>query len=251
MILFPSDFDNHCHVFRADLPMVEGRRYTPACDALPERLCQELGHHGLKGAVLIQPSFLGSDNSYLLNTLKANQVNTSLKFKGVVVLDPASPPDEKTLDRMMQLGVIGVRLNLFKQEKVFDYRHWKPLLSGVEDRGWHIELHSDPAALDAILPVLVRSHKRVVIDHLGLVSDTRTCVGLKTILRLPAERLWVKNSAPYRIKLQPAIKAEHHFNKLVHIFSDHLGVDRLVWGSDWPFTQFENSITYRDMVARR
>ena len=231
--------------------MAEDRRYTPARDALPERLCQHLGYHGLKGAVLIQPSFLGSDNSYLLDTLKANQVNTSLSLKGVVVLDPVSPPDQKTLDRMMQLGVIGVRLNLIKQEKMFDYNHWKPLLSAVEDRGWHIELHSEPAALDFILPVLVRNHKQVVIDHLGLVSDTLTCVGLKTILKLPAERLWVKNSAPYRIKLLPTIKAEHHFNQLVHIFSDHLGVDRLVWGSDWPFTQFENSITYRDMVARR
>ena len=31
---------------------------------------------------------------------------------------------------------------------------------------------------------------------------------------------------------------------LRRIYADHLGNDRLVWGSDWPFTQFEAQMTY-------
>lgn len=231
--------------------MVEGRRYTPMCDALPERLCQLLEQHGLQGAVLIQPSFLGSDNSYLLNTLSTHQDHPAVKFKGVVVLDPVKPPCQKTLDKMTQLGVIGVRLNLINQEKTFDYSHWQPLLSAIDDEGWHIELHCEAAALESILPVLVRNHQRIVIDHLGLVSDIQTCGGLKTIVGLPAEKLWVKNSAPYRIAVQPTVKTEKYFDELIRIYTDYLGAERLVWGSDWPFTQFEASVSYVEMAARR
>ncbi|MBX2880945.1 MAG: amidohydrolase family protein [Granulosicoccus sp.] len=232
--------------------MVENRRYTPKRDALPEHLCQLLVKHGLSGAVLIQPSFLGSDNSYLLDTLSKYQTATSLTFKGVVVLDPDTLTDTETLQQMSELGVIGVRLNLIKQDNNFNYSRWNTLLSAVEDREWHIELHCDPASLESILPVLVRNHKKVVIDHLGLVEDTRTCVGLKTILNLPAERLWVKNSAPYRIDLsQLTLNRANHFQELIRIYSDYLGEDRLVWGSDWPFTQFENSASYEDMVKHR
>ena len=31
---------------------------------------------------------------------------------------------------------------------------------------------------------------------------------------------------------------------LRHILADHLGPDRLIWGSDWPFTQFEHQMSY-------
>ena len=92
MGLSAGRYDGHCHVFRADLPMISGRRYTPEYHAEPETLCQLLSINELKGALLIQPSFLGSDNSYLLQTLSRYAEHQALVFKGVVVLDPLAIP---------------------------------------------------------------------------------------------------------------------------------------------------------------
>lgn len=244
-----GSFDHHCHVFRVDLPMVNQRRYTPDYDALPEELCVHLQDHKLDGALLIQPSFLGTDNSYLLDTLTCYASDTSIEMKGVVVLDPHDVPDRKVFDAMDKVGVIGVRLNLIKRPKAFDYAVWKPLLKEVESRNWHVELHCEAEKLSRILPTLIRNHTKVVIDHFGLVTDTEKCAGLKAILNQPPERLWVKTSAPYRLnQLADQQLQQTYIKELNLIFRNHVGPEHLLWGSDWPFTQFEKQVCYADMV---
>lgn len=244
-----GSFDHHCHVFRADLPMVNQRRYTPEYDALPEELCAHLTEHGLDGALLIQPSFLGTDNTYLLETLKRYASNINIKMKGVVVLDPYNIPDHSTFSAMDKIGVIGVRLNLIQRSKTFDYAMWKPLLEEVESRNWHVELHCEAEALSRILPTLTRNHTKVVVDHFGLVTDTEKCNGLKVILDQPPDRLWMKASAPYRLNhVANQQSKQTRINELNQIFKDHVGPEHLLWGSDWPFTQFEKQVCYEDMV---
>ena len=240
-------FDGHAHVFRSDLPMVEGRRYTPDYDATPEELCVLLDQHGIDGALLVQPSFLGSDNSYLLETLSSHPDRT---FMGVIVLDPDQRPDPARLQDMAGMGVIGIRLNLLRRAETFLYDDWRPLLSATERLGWHIELHCEADHLRSILPALVANHGKVVVDHFGLVADIDNCSGLATILEQPRERLWIKASATYRIDPLAAVDAQtSHAAKLRGIYADHLGTDRLVWGSDWPFTQFEDTATYEQVAA--
>ena len=252
MELIHSCLDSHCHVFRADLPMTPQRRYTPKYNALPEQLGELLREHGLQGALLIQPSFLGTDNSYLLDTLSTYAQHETLSFKGVVVLDPTTIPDRQTLADMDDSGVIGIRLNLFGQASLFDYTIWKPLLTEAEVRGWHIELHCEASKLAHILPVLVRNHAKIVLDHLGLVTDIKNCTGLKTILDQPAERLWIKKSATYRLNFPGnELELKKHVSQLTRLYRDHIGEDRILWGSDWPFTQHEHIISYKEMVDFR
>jgi len=150
---------------------------------------------------------------------------------------------------MENIGVIGVRLNLVQRSKTFDYALWKPLLQEVESRNWHVELHCEADALSRVLPALTRHHTKVVVDHFGLVTDTEKCNGLKVILDQPPERLWVKASAPYRMNHIADQQAQlTHFNELKRIFKDHVGPEHILWGSDWPFTQFEKHVFYEDMV---
>lgn len=242
-------YDGHAHVFRVDLPMAEGRRYTPKNDALPETLCQFLYEYQLDGSLLVQPSFLGSDNGYLLKTLTRYAGHGRLKFKGVVVLDPLTKPDPGRLRAMGDLGVIGVRLNLLRQADAFRYSDWRPLLTETERLGWHVELHCEAKHLNPILPALVRRHGRVVVDHFGLVTDARRCSGLKTILSQPREQMWIKASAAYRIATKSFSEVPHdHIEHLRDLYVDRLGPDRVVWGSDWPFTQFEEVTTYADAI---
>lgn len=245
-------YDGHCHVFRADLPMISERRYTPDYDALPETLSKLLSEHYLDGALLIQPSFLGSDNQYLLDTLyRLKQLDPERVFKGVVVLDPASPPDDKVLSQLSAKGVIGLRLNLYRYAARFDYAVWQPLLQKIEKQGWHIEVHCEANMLQSILPSLTQHHSKIVIDHFGLVTSVEQCSGMKTLLSLPPEKLWIKMSAPYRLKQHLSEKNKQSHDEILQllytVFSNFLGDDRLVWGSDWPFTQFEDNVSYSDM----
>lgn len=245
MDLPAGQFDGHCHVFAASRPMVENRRYTPDYDASPEKLCCHLKTFGLSGALLVQPSFYGSDNSYMLEILAELSTKTDLVFRGVVVLEPGIAPDLGALRALSEQGITGLRLNLLRRAESFDHGLWQPLLSAVDSLGWHIELHAEEEHLPRLLPQLMRHYSKVVLDHYGLITSTENSPGLRAILDQPRERLWVKTSAVYRVHPQ-ADRSEDvaRMAPLRHILADHLGPDRLIWGSDWPFTQFEHQMSY-------
>jgi len=98
--------DCHAHVFRRDLPMPDRRRAPAGYDATVDDYLRQLDANGLSHGVLIQPSFLGTDNSYFLKALRA----WPKRLRGVVMLDPGT--DERTLAELDALGVRGLRLNL-------------------------------------------------------------------------------------------------------------------------------------------
>ena len=97
--------------------MVEPRLYTPNCDAFPEDLFSLLSKYGLDGALLVQPSFLGADNSYLLKVLEDYFYSTDITLRGVVVLDPLTPVDAAWLKELDEMGIVGARLNCFSAGK--------------------------------------------------------------------------------------------------------------------------------------
>ena len=85
------------------------RRYTPNYDATLDDYVARLREVGLTGSILVQPSFLGTDNSFMLAAMEAVSDAPDLVFKGVVVLDPSEgAPD---VDALSEAGVIGIRLN--------------------------------------------------------------------------------------------------------------------------------------------
>ena len=238
-------YDGHCHVFTADLPMAKERRYTPRYDAVPQSLCEHLRTFGLSGALLIQPSFLGSDNSYLLDCLERLGSESGLVFRGVIVLDRCSVWDWGRLRELGRKGIVGVRLNLFGNGGDFRYGDWRPQLAAIERLGWHIELHVESERLPAILPQLARHHSRIVIDHFGLIREIDANPGLQAILGLPIESTWIKASAAYRIYPEHERYDDVRWlAPLYRIYADRFGPDRIIWGSDWPFTQFEDRMNY-------
>ena len=75
---------------------------------------------------------------------------------------------------------------------------------------------------------------------------------MRALLVAPPDRLTVDPSAPYRI--YPAIPpddAAAWCKPFAGALADRFGPDRLVWGSDWPWTQFEDSMRYEQTVAWR
>lgn len=98
--------DTHAHVFHQGLALADTRRHTPDYDATLAQYLELLDGHGLSHGVLVQPSFLGTDNSHLLQALRA----APARLRGVAVVDPAI--DDPGLQALAAAGVVGIRLNL-------------------------------------------------------------------------------------------------------------------------------------------
>jgi predicted TIM-barrel fold metal-dependent hydrolase len=230
--------DTHAHVFHRGLKLAPGRRYAPDYDAPLDLYLKQLDDNGMSNGVLVQPSFLGTDNSYLFESLKT----ANGRLRGIAVIDPDVATEE--VMRLDQAGVVGIRLNLVGQPLPdLSAPQWKALLANVKAADWQIEIQRNASDLAALVPKLLDNGVRVVLDHYGLpdpklgVSDP----AFAAILKLGASRnVWVKVSAPYR----NGADGEAFAKQAYPLLRDAYGVDRLLWGSDWPHTQFETSQTY-------
>ncbi|WP_109513873.1 amidohydrolase family protein [Pseudomonas ovata] len=235
--------DTHAHIFRQDLPMVPGRRYSPHYDALVEDYLKHLDRHGLAYGVLIQPSFLGTDNHYLLAALR--RYPQRLRAVAVVEADVS----EAQLDELAEAGVVGIRLNLIGKA-LADYTGpaWTGLFERLARRGWQVEIQRGIDDVALIVPDILACGVDVVIDHFGLPTggiepekpNHKAFLGL-----LAHERVWLKLSAPYRSQSN----LEQARQVLAQVRESSGGIARLLWGSDWPNTQFEDQTDYERQVA--
>ena len=225
--------DSHAHVFHRGLTLAAERRYTPGYDAPLRDYLEKLDCDGLSHGVLVQPSFLGTDNSYLLECLR----RAPQRLRGVAVIDPASPHSD--LPGLAEAGVVGIRLNLIGRAiPDFGGRDWRALLEMVGRFGWHVEVQRDASGLVAVLPRLLDVGVQVVVDHFGLPDPVAgACdLGFQRLLEFGrSQQVWVKLSAPYRWAATGSAWPTHLYPRLRGAF----GLGRLMWGSDWPHTQFE------------
>jgi predicted TIM-barrel fold metal-dependent hydrolase len=232
----PSIIDTHAHVFRRDLPMAADRRYTPAQDAPLDRYLAVLDRHGVSWGVLVQPSFLGTDNRFLLRSLK----KAAGRIKGIAVVDPAA--GRQTLKILQWVGITGIRLNLFGLPTLPDLAgdDWRRLHGELVERNWQVQVHVEGARLPTLLPSLLDTGVRIVVDHFGRPDPAQgtRCPGFQALLRAAETgRVWVKLSAPYRLGGGDAFA---YAAALLAAF----GPERLLWGSDWPWTQHEDGMAY-------
>lgn len=233
--------DSHAHAWPADALLVAGRRYTPPRAVPVETYAAVLQDHGIDRGVLVQPSFLGTDNGALVAALSRHPD----RLRGVAVVEPdIAEPD---LTRLDAAGVVGIRFNLIGDEPfpdLADAAH-RRLLGLVKDLGWHVEVHAEGERWRAILPPLIAAGLPVVVDHCGRPTPGRgvACPGFQAVLAAAdTGRLWVKLSGPYRCNGGDAAP-------VVAALLERLGPERLVWGSDFPWTQFETTRTYADGLA--
>src|SRR5690606_27385419 len=111
-------------------------RYLPDRDATLDEYLGHLDANGISHGVLVQPSFLGTDNGYMLAALR----RAPQRLRGVAVIDPDVP--EEDLWRMAEAGVVGIRLNLIGQPLPELGTHsWRRLFKTLNTLNWHIEIH--------------------------------------------------------------------------------------------------------------
>lgn len=228
--VLPLAVDTHAHVFHPRLPMTPGRRHTPTYEASLSAYLALLDAQGCRHGVLVQPSFLGTDNRHLLDAL----AQARGRLRGVAVIDVGTPV--ASLHSLDAAGVVGIRLNLVGLPMPdLAQGDWPYLLDAVRQLDWHVELHAPSEALARLVGPLLASGCRVVVDHFGRPDAALGLAdpGLRHLLGLAdTGRVWVKLSAPYRIWRSPQ-QAVPCAQALLAAFGEH----RLVWGSDWPHTE--------------
>lgn len=228
--------DAHIHLFHRGLPRAPRRRHDPAYDATLDALEAIAAPCGVERFVVVQPSFLGYDNSYLIGQIRAHPRT----LRGVAVLDPTTRGSE--IDALLRIGVVGLRLNLLGTDLAHSLsRAQLDLVEQCAQRGMSVELHDTcarlPLAIDAVAP----RAQRVVIDHFGRPDAAVGGVASAEFSRLLQQAtrygLFFKISAPYR---SPGLQVRKAFDAIAAA----VGENRLLWGSDWPWTQHEDRIDY-------
>ncbi len=124
-----------------------------------------LDRNGMARGVLIQPSFLGTDNGYMVSALRS----APERLRGIAVLAPEA--ETAALRDLAEQGVVGLRLNLIgRPDPDFAGAVWRAHLARVADLGWQIEVQAEARRLARLLPPLVEAGVPVVVDHFGRID---------------------------------------------------------------------------------
>jgi predicted TIM-barrel fold metal-dependent hydrolase len=239
--------DAHVHVWTPDeirFPHDPDYSGPPAIPPsfTPDRLLEIAHPLGVKRVVLIQMSFYGTDNSYMLDSMKHHPS----VFSGVGVVDYDSPSLGGEMTRLASLGVRGFRINRGNRSP-----GW--LETDNMHEMWRMATEKKLAICPLIDPSSFPSLDRmctkfpgttVVIDHMarigidGIVRDQ----DVKALCNLARHaRVYVKISAFYALG-----KKQYPYTDLIpliHALYDAYGPQRLMWGSDSPF-QVESPHSY-------
>lgn len=224
--------DTHFHVFQAH-QAVSGARYVPAYSAVLSDWFSQAHSVGVTHGVWVQPSFLGTDNRWMLAGLRAHPEH----LRGVAVVSPHV--EAVQLQALHDQGVRGIRLNLAGvSHDIAPWAKAHALWDALQALGWHVEVHADPGALPEVLAQLPMDVP-LVVDHMGkpLQATASDPTVLAVQRRAQRASTHIKLSGAYRLHGVNAVA-------LAHVWRQTLGDKALLWGSDWPCTNHEPLADY-------
>jgi predicted TIM-barrel fold metal-dependent hydrolase len=244
----PQSCDTHAHIMgpKARYSYSPARIYTPP-DCLVNDYLHMLDTIGVERGVLVQPSVYGTDNSAMLDAMKA----AGNRLRGVAVVSEDIADEE--LKQLNDAGVRGVRVN------VVDVKDRKPgtlpmeslstLARRIAPLGWHMEflMHVDE------FPDLDRTFAEfpveIVLGHLGYLNIGKQPddPGFEALRRLmKSGKAWAKLTGPYRITTGPLPYPDTvAFAKALL----EANSERVIWGTDWPHVMLKGSMPNDGQLA--
>ena len=233
--------DCHVHIFgpysRFPLAEAEGRSYTPA-ETTVDHLNATLGGMGFGRAVIVNATGYNFDNSSLEAALEADPK----RLRGIAVL----PPDTSRakLQRLNDLGVRGVRINLYRHNGVNVFKGGAGLDTlhalgpAMAEMGWHIQAWITTRDLPGLLPELQKYPGKIVVDVMARVipSQMPTDPGFALFCDLLRnDRFYTKLCGWDRMSERGG-----DFSDVDAVGRKLLSIaeDKLVWGSDWPHVAY-------------
>lgn len=221
----PGAVDTHAHVVGSTF--VPERSYTPPPASAGDYL-RMLDATGMTYGVLVQVSVHGTDNSLLLETLRAHPG----RLRGIAVAPPDLP--DRALGELKDAGVTGLRLNSMTGGGV-GLDQLGRLERVCAELDWHLELFTTPRDVSAVAGRLSRLTVPYVLDHM---CDPDLAAGTgspewRLVRGLVADGAWVKLSGANRMADPPYTGTIPFARSLVEA-----APDRCVYGSDWPHVAF-------------
>ena len=242
--------DSHAHAFDLTRQSWGGDR---GFDIQPNELgtapqfLHMLACNGFTHGVLINPlGGYGANNTYMLEAIAAS----GGRLKGVALLPDGTQQQE--IRRMVDGGIVGIRFNL-------EFPTSPPLLGEAGQRslaiarevGWfaQVHYHHGPSILQA-LPVLRAARLPVIIDHCGRpeLDGGLEQEGFRALLELGRETdAVIKLSGVFRFSAtgSPYRDTDPYVAALIAAF----GIDRCIWGSDWPFLRAKVRTDFGPLLA--
>ena len=245
--------DAHVHVWTPDTkkypldPQFTVEAMQPK-SFTPEELFAHCRPVGVRRIVLIQMSFYGFDNSYMLDVI-ADHPGV---FSGVGIVDHHGSDLAATMKELGKKGVRGYRLHAHGNDatKWVDDEGMGRLCKTARENGWAVCPLINPTDLP-VVDALCKKYPgtRVVIDHFARIGvsgtiDEKQLSELCQLSRYPD--VHVKTSAFYALgkKKAPYDDLVPMIRRLV----DAYGPGRLMWATDCPY-QVQENYTYRDSIA--
>ena len=232
--------DTHAHIWSPLCRYEQEGRYIPNRHLSVNQYVSILDKNKIKYGVLVQPSFLGHDNSYLIRCLRTYRK----RLRGVIVFDFSNPHLE-ALRKLSNLGVVGIRFNL-NGKNIPDISSMKydELFDCLRKLDWFIQVTAKEDEWIKIMPKLLHRNVKIVVDHfgkpernIGINGD-----GFKAVIEATkTKNVWIKFSAPYRFG---CVNASLYASELVSKVSKR----RILWGSDYPFTRHSEGKNYKYFV---
>lgn len=243
--------DAHSHVWTPDTehyPLAPGFRRAnmdpPSFTA--EELLAQAKPVGVNRVVLIQMSFYGHDNSYMLDCMKKYPGT----FSGVAVIDQNQPKPGDEMVKLKKQGVRGFRIYPQNQEyaKWLDGAGLKSMFAAGAKERLNMCCLIDTNALPALDKACTANPETpVVIDHICRigVSGKIPPEDVKALCDMAKHKhVTVKISAFYALgQKKPPY---HDLAPLIKQVYDAYGPQRLMWATDCPFQVVDH--TYKQSI---
>ena len=232
--------DAHVHVWTPDVQAYPLDAAYTVADMQPpsftvDELLEACTPHGVGRVVLIQMSFYGFDNRYMLDAIAAHPG----RFAGVAILDHRRPDVAMGMRAIARRGVTGFRLYADREKA----EGWdqdagvKAMWACGADEKLAMCLLADPDALPAIRRMCQAFPRTpVVIDHFARIGmrgaiDRGHLDALRGLAEFP--NVAVKTSAFYALgrKTPPY----DDLSDMIRSLRDAFGAERLMWATDCPY----------------
>ncbi len=243
--------DAHVHVWTDDVeayPLAPG--YAVEEMKPPSFTAEELFVHsqpcGIDRVLLIQMSFYGTDNRYLLDTI----ARLPGVFRGVAVVDHTREDLGSEMERLWRGNVRGFRVyQVGDAAEPLDSPEYEPLCGLAGDLGMAVCPLLGPSSLPAVARAAVRFPRTTfVLDHLARIGvggsiQQADVAALCALAEHP--NCCVKVSAFYA--LGAAQPPHDDLAPLIRQVYEAFGAERLMWATDCPYQVVDE--TYDDSLA--
>jgi L-fuconolactonase len=232
--------DTHVHVWThaPEFPLASQTSSLPPYDARPEDLLDTMAQNNVECAVLVHHIAYGWDNSYVAQVRK----RFPARFMAVCRVNPEDPLAPDHLSQLTEIhGFHGVRISPdpLKHEDWFtDDSLMLPLFRRANELKVPVLILTKPSRLAHLGRILDQVPETcVVIDHMADSARGNTDDHEQLLLLAPYPRVYLKMS-------HVSINASNNFLKQV---CATFGVERIMWGSDWPLCL--NARTYPQVIT--